>query len=116
MHKLLLQILVVAVVVFISITIIVRTANAYDWSNMVYKCEARGVVNPWYANTGNGFFFGPQFTRGTWHSSGGGLVREMGDRNGKPMKSYTMSYIIRIAENTMRRQGRNAWPKCNRYL
>lgn len=94
-----------------------QTAQAgYDWHNMVIKCEARGSKNPWYTNTGNGFYFGPQFTRTTWHGSGGGPVLEMGDRYGKPMKSYSIKYIIRIAENTMRIQGRQAWPNCNGYL
>ena len=89
---------------------------SYNWYSMVYNCEARGSPNPWYTNTGNGFYFGPQFTRGTWHSSGGGPVREMGDRNGRPMKSYTVGYIIWVAENTMRIQGPHAWPNCYRYL
>lgn len=110
--------LILTVTAIIALAIITgQTAQAgYNWHNMVVKCEARGLKNPWYANTGNGFYFGPQFTRTTWHGSGGGPVREMGDANGKPMSKYSVKYIIRIAENTMRLQGRRAWPNCNRYL
>jgi hypothetical protein len=97
-----------------------QTATAkqeyHNWSRMVYSCEARGIYNPWYANTGNGFYFGPQFTRSTWHVEGGGPVSEMGDRGGRPMKYYSIPYIIQIAENTIRDQGYGAWPNCHGYL
>lgn len=112
LRKLTLTVIIVLGLVFIT----GQTAQAHDWYSMVYRCEARGQPNPWYTNTGNGFYFGPQFTPGTWHSSGGGPVREMGDKNGKPMASYSISYIIRIAENTYRLQGPRAWPNCNGYL
>lgn len=92
------------------------SSGGYNWSNMVYKCEARGVSDPWYANTGNGFYFGPQFTIDTWHNSGGGPVREMGDAHGLPMHSYSVAYIEHIAYNVMRSQGPGAWPNCNGYL
>jgi hypothetical protein len=104
--------MIVSILMFIT----GQAAQAYDWYNMVYNCEARGHPNPWYANTGNGFYFGPQFTRTTWHAAGGGPVREMGDRNGRLMKEYSVGYIIHIAENTMRMQGYHAWPNCYRYL
>ena len=110
--KLTLTVMVIFVLMFIT----GQTAQAHNWSNMVYNCESKGSPNPWYTNTGNGFYFGPQFTPGTWHSSGGGPVREMGDRNGRPMKSYSIQYIIRIAENTYRIQGPYAWPNCHGYL
>lgn len=105
---------VMAIFVFLAIT--GQTAQAYDWYSMVYKCESRGSPDPWYTNTGNGYYFGPQFARGTWHAAGGGPVREMGDRNGRPMHSYSIRYIIRIAENTMHMQGPGAWPNCHGYL
>lgn len=82
------------------------------WDYLVRNCEAPG--SGWYANTGNGFYFGPQFTSGTWHANGGGPVREMGDRGGRPMSSYSLAYIVRIADNTMRSQGPGAWPLCHR--
>jgi Transglycosylase-like domain len=113
---LLLKLTLTVMIVGLLVSITGQTAQAHDWYNMVYNCESRGQPNPWYTNTGNGFYFGPQFTRTTWHSSGGGPVREMGDRNGRPMRSYSISYIIRVAENTMRLQGPGAWPHCNGYL
>lgn len=90
------------------------TAQARDWYYLVYQCEAKGLPNPWYANTGNGFFFGPQFKRSTWHANGGGRVREM-DGYGAPMRSYSVAYIIRIAENVYRSQGPGAWPWCHAH-
>ena len=80
---------------------------------MVDQCEAPGAG--WYANTGNGFFFGPQFTQETWHGSGGGPVLEM-DGYGPPMKSYSIRYIEHVAYRTMQLQGPGAWPNCNGYL
>lgn len=88
--------------------------GGYNWEAMVFNCEARS--SGWYANTGNGFFFGPQFTRQTWHGSGGGPVREMGDSNGLPMEDYSVAYIKHIAYNTMVAQGPGAWPNCHSYL
>jgi Transglycosylase-like domain len=90
------------------------TAQARDWNYLVFNCEAKGVPNPWYANTGNGFFFGPQFAPKTWHANGGGKVREM-DGYGPPMKSYSIAYIIRIAESTYQSQGPWAWPWCHAH-
>jgi hypothetical protein len=87
--------------------------GGYNWNSLVYNCEAKG--SGWYADTGNGFYFGPQFTSGTWHSSGGGPVREM-DGYGPPMSSYSIPYIEHIAYNTLRLQGSGAWPNCNSYL
>lgn len=78
------------------------------------KCEAPG--EGWYANTGNGFYFGPQFTPQTWHGSGGGAVKEMGDAGGLSMASYPVSYIKRIAYNTIKSQGPHAWPNCYQWL
>lgn len=108
--------MVATVVMLLSSTIGQAAQAQHNWSNMVYNCESRGQPNPWYTNTGNGFYFGPQFTASTWHGSGGGPVREMGDKNGLPMRSYSVKYIIRIAENTYRSQGPHAWPNCYGYL
>lgn len=86
-------------------------ATYSKWDYLVRNCEAPGIG--WYANTGNSFFFGPQFTRGTWHANGGGPVAEMGDRGGLPMSHYSLAYIVRIADNTMASQGPGAWPTCH---
>jgi hypothetical protein len=104
------------IAILVLIAILGQTAQAYNWYNMMVKCEARGSRDGWYTNTGNGYYFGLQFAPSTWHNMGGGPVREMGDRNGKPMRYYSVSYIIRIAENTMRQQGHSAWPNCYMYL
>jgi len=91
-------------------------STLHDWWSMVRNCEARGVSDMWYAHTGNGFYFGPQFTISTWHSNGGGPVLEMGDRGGRPMHAYSIRYIITVAERVLRSQGFLAWPNCYGYL
>ena len=45
---------------------VVRPYNAK--LERIHRCEAPGN---WYANTGNGFFGGLQFTLSTWHAAGG---------------------------------------------
>ena len=92
------------------------STTAHDWYSMVRNCEARGVRDMWYAHTGNGFYFGPQFTISTWHSNGGGPVLEMGDKGGRPMHGYSIAYIIGVAERVLRSQGYLAWPNCYGYL
>jgi hypothetical protein len=87
----------------------------HNWSRLVFECEAKGVRDAWYANTRNGFYFGPQFSPKTWHKYGGGPVQEMGDLHGRPMHSYSVAYIIRVAERTMRGQGPGAWPWCHTH-
>lgn len=91
----------------------VYETGPYDWDSLVSKCEAKS--SGWYANTGNGFFFGPQFTPSTWHSSGGGPVLEI-DGHGPSMRSYSIPYIKHIAYRTMQLQGSGAWPNCNGFL
>lgn len=92
------------------------SSSSHRWWNMVYNCESKGSSDPWYTNTGNGYYFGPQFARDTWHGFGGGPVREMGDQGGRPMHTYSVSYIVNIAEKVLRGQGFGAWPNCNGYL
>lgn len=91
----------------------VYDTGGYNWDSMVNNCEA--ISSGWYANTGNGFYFGPQFTPSTWHSSGGGPVLEM-DGYGPSMKSYSIDYIKHVAYRTMQLQGPSAWPNCHGYL
>lgn len=94
----------------------VLEVGPYNWANMVYRCEAKGQSDPWYTNTGNQYFFGPQFDRHTWHKHGGGAVQEMGDAGGLPMHSYSIDYIMHVAYNTIVDQGPGAWPNCHGYL
>src|SRR5262249_7775533 len=95
-------------------------ARKRDWRSLVRHCEAPGPdrrwwEGGWWANTGNGFYFGPQFSYGTWRENGGPRLREVEGR-GVPMRSLPIGLIIRVAERTYRSQGRGAWPHCYRWL
>jgi Transglycosylase-like domain len=72
--------------------------------DQVAECESGGN---WSANTGNGYFGGLQFTRGTWHSFGGGAFAGSADQ-------ATRSEQITVAEKVLRAQGWRAWPTCSR--
>lgn len=88
--------------------------GGYDWDSLVSKCEAPRAG--WYANTGNGFYFGPQFTRRTWHVAGGPPVLEM-DGYGQPMRSFSIDFIKHIGYNVTKLQAPSeAWPNCYGYL
>ncbi len=69
----------------------------------VAQCESGGN---WSANTGNGYYGGLQFSRGTWHSFGGGAFA--GSAN-----QATRSEQIAIAGKVLRAQGWRAWPTCS---
>lgn len=101
---------------FGSVADTAKARQEHDWYNMVRNCESIGIRDMWYTNTGNGFFFGPQFTESTWHDYGGGPVLEMGDRGGRPMHAYSIRYIVAVAERVLRGQGFSAWPNCYGYL
>jgi transglycosylase-like protein len=77
------------------------------WDRLVWQCEAPGIG--WAANTGNGFYGGPQFTRTTWLAYGGG-------RYAPYAHQATRTQQIAIAEAVLRGQGWNAWPVCSRRL
>lgn len=68
------------------------------WEALV-QCEATGN---WAANTGNGFYGGPQFSLGTWAANGG----------------YGMPYAaspaeqVEVARRVLATQGVGAWPIC----
>jgi Transglycosylase-like domain len=74
--------------------------------DQVAQCESGGN---WSANTGNGYFGGLQFTRGTWHSFGGGAFAGTADQ-------ATRSEQIAVAEKVLRAQGWRAWPSCSRRV
>jgi resuscitation-promoting factor RpfA len=78
-------------------------ARQNPWDS-VALCESGGN---WSANTGNGYFGGLQFSRGTWHSFGGGAYA--GSAN-----QATRSQQIAVAEKVLRAQGWKAWPTCSR--
>jgi hypothetical protein len=70
----------------------------------VAQCESGGN---WRANTGNGYYGGLQFNRGTWHSYGGGAYAGTANQ-------ATRLQQIEIAEKVLSAQGWNAWPSCSR--
>jgi resuscitation-promoting factor RpfC len=76
------------------------TANAdsVNW-DAIAQCESGGN---WSTNTGNGAYGGLQFKQATWSSNGG---------VGNPATA-SRAEQIRVAENVLRTQGLNAWPKC----
>lgn len=95
---------------------VATTAQARSWHYLVRNCEAPGSdsrwwTGGWYANTGNGFYGGPQFTRGTWLANGGRWFSS-------PLRGpfpFSVSEQIRVAENVMRSQGPGAWPWCHAH-
>jgi resuscitation-promoting factor RpfC len=76
------------------------TANAdsVNW-DAIAQCESGGN---WSTNTGNGAYGGLQFKQATWTANGGAGNPAMAPR----------AEQIRVAENVLRAQGLNAWPKC----
>lgn len=89
----------------------VATANsASAASNSVWDrlagCESGGN---WSINTGNSFYGGLQFTRGTWLAYGGGKYADRADH-------ATRLQQIAIANRTLASQGWGAWPACSRKL
>ena len=78
-------------------------ASSVNW-DAIAQCESGGN---WSINTGNGFYGGLQFTRGTWKAYGG--TKYAGTAN-KASKSEQ----IRIAEKVLRGQGIGAWPVCGK--
>ncbi len=101
----------------------VGTASAhhveYNWHNMVVKCEARGVKNPWYANTGNGYYFGPQFAYSTWRDNGGPRLKQVEPLHPRAISMYRVRKfkIILVAERNAHKNGiKGQWPNCWRYL
>jgi hypothetical protein len=78
-------------------------ASSVNW-DAIAQCESGGN---WSINTGNGFYGGLQFTKGTWLAYGGG--KYAGTAN-----HASRSEQIAIAEKVLRGQGIGAWPVCGR--
>ncbi|WP_328464756.1 LysM peptidoglycan-binding domain-containing protein [Actinoplanes sp. NBC_00393] len=74
-----------------------------NW-DAIAQCESGGN---WRINTGNGYYGGLQFSRGTWRAYGGGRYATTANR-------ATKSEQILIAERVLRGQGIGAWPHCGR--
>ena len=75
------------------------------WDRLA-ACESTGR---WSANTGNGYFGGIQFDRGTWLRHGGGMFAARADL-------ATREQQIVVGERTLAAQGWGAWPACSRRL
>lgn len=82
-----------------------EAASVSTWERLA-QCESGG---DWQINTGNGFYGGLQFTKGTWRAYGGTKYASRADKATKMQQ-------IAIAEKTLAGQGWGAWPACSRKL
>jgi LysM repeat protein len=78
-------------------------ASSVNW-DAIAQCESGGN---WSINTGNGFYGGLQFTKGTWRAYGGTKYASTANKASR-------SEQIAIAEKVLRGQGIGAWPVCGR--
>jgi LysM repeat protein len=78
-------------------------ASSVNW-DAVAQCESGGN---WSINTGNGYYGGLQFSRGTWRAYGGSTYASTANRASKAQQ-------IRIAEKVLDGQGIGAWPVCGK--
>ncbi|GAB1639827.1 transglycosylase family protein [Krasilnikovia sp. MM14-A1259] len=77
------------------------SASSVNW-DAIAKCESGGR---WHVNTGNGYYGGLQFSRGTWAGHGGTKYAGTADK-------ATREQQIAVAEHVLRSQGIHAWPVC----
>ena len=75
-----------------------------NW-DAIASCESG---NNWSTNTGNGFYGGLQFTRGTWQAYGGGQYAATANQASR-------SQQIAVAEKVLAGQGIGAWPVCGKH-
>lgn len=75
------------------------------WDRLA-QCESGGN---WAINTGNGFYGGVQFDRGTWLSNGGGAYAPTADL-------ATRDQQIAIASKVQAARGWSPWPACSARL
>src|SRR3954464_6082172 len=78
-------------------------ASSVNW-DAIAQCESGGN---WSINTGNGFYGGLQFTKGTWRAYGGAKYAPTANKASR-------SEQIAIAEKVLRGQGIGAWPVCGK--
>jgi resuscitation-promoting factor RpfB len=82
-----------------------RPATGLNWDALA-KCEAGGN---WAINTGNGYYGGLQFNRGTWLANGGGQYAEYPNQ-------ATREQQIAIGSRLYEARGTSPWPHCGRRL
>jgi len=80
-----------------------QAKSSVNW-DAIAQCESGGN---WHINTGNGYYGGLQFSRGTWKANGGGKYAGTADRASR-------SEQIAVAERVLNSQGIGAWPVCGR--
>jgi LysM repeat protein len=80
-----------------------QAKSSVNW-DAVAQCESGGN---WSINTGNGYYGGLQFTRGTWKAYGGN--KYAGTAN-----QASRSEQIAVAERVLKGQGIGAWPVCGK--
>jgi LysM repeat protein len=78
-------------------------ASSVNW-DAIAQCESGGN---WSISTGNGFYGGLQFTKGTWKAYGGTKYASTANKASR-------SEQIAIAEKVLRGQGIGAWPVCGK--
>jgi nucleoid-associated protein YgaU len=78
-------------------------ADSVNW-DAIAQCESGGN---WSINTGNGYYGGLQFSRGTWLAYGGGQYAPTANLASR-------SAQIAVAERTLAGQGIGAWPVCGK--
>ena len=81
----------------------VANASAFD---ALAGCESGGN---WAINTGNGFYGGVQFDRGTWLSNGGGAYAPLPNQASREQQ-------IAIASKVQAARGWSPWPSCSSKL
>lgn len=79
------------------------SASGVNW-DAVAKCESG---NRWNINTGNGYYGGLQFDRGTWLSNGGG-------KYGATANLASREQQIEIANVLYSHRGLSPWPVCGK--
>ncbi|MFC4150132.1 transglycosylase family protein [Micromonospora mangrovi] len=79
------------------------SAASVNW-DAIAQCESGGN---WHINTGNGFYGGLQFTKGTWNGYGGQKYASRADLASRGEQ-------IAIAEKVLDGQGIGAWPVCGK--
>jgi LysM repeat protein len=78
-------------------------ASSVNW-DAIAQCESGGN---WSISTGNGFYGGLQFTKGTWRAYGGTKYASTANKASR-------SEQIAIAEKVLHGQGIGAWPVCGK--
>jgi len=80
-----------------------QAKSSVNW-DAVAQCESGGN---WSINTGNGYYGGLQFSRGTWAANGGTKYASTANKASR-------SEQIAVAERVLHGQGIGAWPVCGK--